>query len=610
MIERSLFKRSYFCLDALLWVLNKDTLRTRFLSLLLIGSLVVSSTAIITVATSYWQLFRESVFNSFDLIVDYSKFIFSYEAILRLWTFADGLPQRLITINYANAIDSSSSIFGTHPTNQPGLTVDSYPIGVALNPVTRKVYVTNEFSNTVSVINGVTATKEDTITVGNFPYAVATNPFTNRVYVTNRGSDTVSIIDGSTNSKLHNVTVGHSPVGIAVNPTANWIYVTNINSGTVSVIDGITNKITNNIAVNKAPYSIAVNPLTNKIYVTNIGSNTVSVIDGKDNKIVSNVTAGENPVGVAVNTLTDIVYVTNYASDTVSVIDGKDNKIIKNITVGKTPVGIAVNPLTNKIYVTNIGSNTVSVIDGKDNKIIKNITVNPSLRGSYKIGDPVLSMPILVKFPLIASLVAINTVDNTVYVTNTGSDTVSVIDGNKDNVVVKMIFNVDPPNSGSINCNNSQIPTNNYTMLSNGTNLVCYANPEHGFKFGSWSNLVYSDSNPIDLKLTQYGTLTANFKEALSLEQYLAIILGPISVLSVMAGWFFRRRQRKYLSKYMTKIDNIFDRLHVIDKQQCLTHLDGTRREITQLFKRGTISDTYYNILDRRITDYMDKVNK
>jgi YVTN family beta-propeller protein len=593
-------------------VFNKETPIRSILSLLLIVVLAVSSLAIIIIATSYWQLFRESVFKSFYLIVHYSKVIFNYLVIIKSWTFADGRPQQLITINYANAIDNSSSFVETDHSNQPGLTVDSYPIGVAVNPVTRKVYVTNEFSNTVSVINGVTVSKEDTITVGNFPYAVATNPFTNRVYVTNRGSDTVSIIDGSTNSKLHNVTVGNSPVGIAVNPTANWIYVTNINSGTVSVIDGITNKVTNTIAVNKAPYSIAVNPLTNKIYVTNIGSNTVSVIDGKDNKIVSNVTAGENPVGVAVNTLTNIIYVTNYASDTVSVIDGKDNKIIKNITVGKTPVGIAVNPLTNKIYVTNIGSNTVSVIDGKDNKIIKNITVNPSLRGSYKIGDPVFSMPILVKFPLIASLVAINTVDNTVYVTNTGSDTVSVIDGNKDNVVVKIIFNVNPPNSGTIDCNNHQIPTNNYTMLSNGTKLTCYANPEHGFKFSSWSwsNFIYSDSNPIILNLTQYGSLTANFKEALSFEQYLAIILGPISVLTIMVGWLFRRRQRKYFSRYMNKIDNTFDRLHIMDKQLCLTHLDGTRREITQLFKRGTISDTYYNILDRRIADYIDKVNK
>ncbi|HZE78780.1 MAG TPA: YncE family protein [Nitrososphaeraceae archaeon] len=537
---------------------------------MLIVVLAVSSLAIIIIATSYWQLFRESVFKSFYLIVHYSKVIFNYLVIIKSWTFADGRPQQLITINYANAIDNSSSFVETDHSNQPGLTVDSYPIGVAVNPVTRKVYVTNEFSNTVSVINGVTVSKEDTITVGNFPYAVATNPFTNRVYVTNRGSDTVSIIDGSTNSKLHNVTVGNSPVGIAVNPTANWIYVTNINSGTVSVIDGITNKVTNTIAVNKAPYSIAVNPLTNKIYVTNIGSNTVSVIDGKDNKIVSNVTAGENPVGVAVNTLTNIIYVTNYASD------------------------------------------TVSVIDGKDNKIIKNITVNPSLRGSYKIGDPVFSMPILVKFPLIASLVAINTVDNTVYVTNTGSDTVSVIDGNKDNVVVKIIFNVNPPNSGTIDCNNHQIPTNNYTMLSNGTKLTCYANPEHGFKFSSWSwsNFIYSDSNPIILNLTQYGSLTANFKEALSFEQYLAIILGPISVLTIMVGWLFRRRQRKYFSRYMNKIDNTFDRLHIMDKQLCLTHLDGTRREITQLFKRGTISDTYYNILDRRIADYIDKVNK
>lgn len=39
---------------------------------------------------------------------------------------------------------------------QPGVAVDSYPIGVAVNPITKKIYVTNEFSNTVSVIDGTT----------------------------------------------------------------------------------------------------------------------------------------------------------------------------------------------------------------------------------------------------------------------------------------------------------------------------------------------------------------------------------------------------------------------------------------------------------------------
>ena len=71
---------------------------------------------------------------------------------------------------------------------------------------------------------------------------------------------------------------------------------------------------------------------------------------------------------------------------------------------------------------TNIGSNTVSVIDTITNKVKGIITVNPSLGGSYKIHDPVLSMPITAKFPLIASLVAVNDISNMVYVTNTGSD--------------------------------------------------------------------------------------------------------------------------------------------------------------------------------------------
>jgi YVTN family beta-propeller protein len=91
--------------------------------------------------------------------------------------------------------------------NQLGLRVDTYPVGIAVNPVTRKIYVTNELSNSLSVISSSSNNVEDTITVGNFPYGVAVNPFDSRVYVANRGSYTVSVIDGSTNTKLHNITV-------------------------------------------------------------------------------------------------------------------------------------------------------------------------------------------------------------------------------------------------------------------------------------------------------------------------------------------------------------------------------------------------------------------
>ena len=452
-------------------------------------------------------------------------------SLLNVWT--QNLLTSKITIvpnAYAeNNISRIEQISSDRAVGQPGLAVDSYPIGVAVNPITKKVYVTNEFSNTVSVINGATDSVTDTIGVGSFPYGVTVNPFNDRVYVTNRGSNSVSVIDGPTNAKLANIIVGNSPVGIAVNPSTNWIYVTDINSGTMSVIDEITNKVTD------------------------------------------------------------------------------------TITVGKAPYGVAVNPITNKVYVTNIESNTVSVIDGRTNSIISSLTVNPSLQRPYVIGDPVLNMPILVKFPFIASLVVVNSVSNLIYVTNTGSDTVSIIDGNKDRVMVKVAFNVNPPNVGDIECNGQQILSNSSIRYSDGTDIVCIANPAHGYKFSAWSGVVDSSRNPIIFKASQYGTLTANFKESLSLEQYLAIIFGAVSIISITVGWIFRNRQRRYLNKYLTTIHTAYDTLYKNgDKkqQEYLLRLDTVRKEVTNLYIKGRISDAHYNVLDRVISDYIGKVNK
>ena len=446
-------------------------------------------------------------------------------------------------IYYANAIPyfngTSSGLVnsGQASSNQSALMVGTYPVRIAVNPVNNKIYVTNEFSNSVSVISGGLNSVTNTIPVGNFPYTVAVNPFNSRVYVTNRGSDSVSVIGGSTNTILDNITVQRSPVGIAVDPSADWIYVTNFNSNTVSVIDGITNKIITNVGTGKVPYGVALNPINKKVYVTNMLSNTVSVIDEITNKIIDNLTVGENPVGIAVNPTTNKIYVTNYSSNSVSVLDGSTNKVIDTSPVGRNPVGIAVNPTTNKIYATNLLSLTISVINASTNKVSSTITVNPSLSGSYRVHDPVSSLPLVARFPLIASLVAVNDVSNMVYVTNT--DTVSIVDGKVDGIVERLNFNITPPNSGDIQCNGQPIMQSVFAFYRNGTHLQCYADAGQGYEFNSWSNIAFGSSNPLDLRVSQYGsTLTANYKPTLTFEQYLAVILDPISVVSIIVGEF------------------------------------------------------------------------
>ena len=82
--------------------------------------------------------------------------------------------------------------------SSPTISVGTMPFGVAVNPSTNTVYVTNVFGDSVSVINGSNNHVKSTVTVGTHPHGVAVNPSTNTVYVTNESGNSVSVINGST----------------------------------------------------------------------------------------------------------------------------------------------------------------------------------------------------------------------------------------------------------------------------------------------------------------------------------------------------------------------------------------------------------------------------
>src|SRR4051812_29331256 len=67
------------------------------------------------------------------------------------------------------------------------------PRAIAVNPVTNLIYVANEFSNSVTVIDGANNSAA-TVMVGSGPVHLAVNPVTNKIYVTNNGSANVTVI--------------------------------------------------------------------------------------------------------------------------------------------------------------------------------------------------------------------------------------------------------------------------------------------------------------------------------------------------------------------------------------------------------------------------------
>jgi len=109
--------------------------------------------------------------------------------------------------------------------------------------------------------------------VGIAPGAVAVNALTNQIYVANQNSSNVTVIDGITNATT-SVPAGSAPKHLAVNPVSNKIYVANESGNNLTVIDGATNS-TLTVTAGTHPLAVGLNSVTNKIYVGN-GDNPFS----------------------------------------------------------------------------------------------------------------------------------------------------------------------------------------------------------------------------------------------------------------------------------------------------------------------------------------------
>jgi YVTN family beta-propeller protein len=85
------------------------------------------------------------------------------------------------------------------------------------------IYVTNQESNTISVIDGVQNIVVDTIKVGEIPRRVVSDVKSNLIYVSNQGSNDITVINGFKNSVIKTIPV-KEPFELAVNSESGKLY--------------------------------------------------------------------------------------------------------------------------------------------------------------------------------------------------------------------------------------------------------------------------------------------------------------------------------------------------------------------------------------------------
>lgn len=247
--------------------------------------------------------------------------------------------------------------------------------------VGKKLYVGNLQGNTVSVINTETDSVVATIPVVAGPYFLTV--VGHKIYASGTATDKVSVIDTNTDTEIEQITVGTAPWFSGVVGTK--LYVPNRLSNSVSVIDTVTDDVIATVSVTIGIQGARAIPVGTKVYISG-GGNTVSVINSLTDTVTASspITVGTTPYfGAAVGTK---LFIPNRSSANVSIIDTTtDTKT--NVTVGTNPFSVTV--LNGLVYVNNEGSDTISVINPATNTVISTMTVGDGPFYSTAGGDKI-----------------------------------------------------------------------------------------------------------------------------------------------------------------------------------------------------------------------------
>ncbi len=209
------------------------------------------------------------------------------------------------------------------------------PVHIALTPDSTKLYVANEYEDTISSFppgtpnaNQLNPVTTISLAAGSHPIFLAGTQNT-AMYVANNGNATVAVISQSSNVVTQIIPLGSvAPVAMAETPNGSKLYVANQGNGTagtgsVSSINPTDNSL-NPVVVNSwiSPVWVVARSDSARAYVLDSGAGKVFAIDTSTDKVL----AGAVPVGIGANFMfydkdRNRVYVTNPANGSVSIID-------------------------------------------------------------------------------------------------------------------------------------------------------------------------------------------------------------------------------------------------------------------------------------------------
>jgi YVTN family beta-propeller protein len=288
--------------------------------------------------------------------------------------------------------------------------VGDEPEGVAVSPDGRTVYVANQNSRILSVVDAATR-RVTPVRLRNTPRFVTTSRDGSLVFVSMYEKDMsgsgLAVVDAATRG-VTPVRLRNTPRFVTTSRDGSLVFVSmyekDMSGSGLAVVDAARRKVVRYLSTGVQPFTLAVGP-DDRVWVPIHSRGRLEIFSAGGHHMDARVTVPANPHAVAFSAGLRRAYTANHESNAVAVIDMRTDRLVKSVPVSKSPHSVAVSPDGRTVLVAGYEADTADLIDAA------------TLRrtGPFRVGD----MPQSVAFAADG---------RHGYVVNEGDDTVSVVD--------------------------------------------------------------------------------------------------------------------------------------------------------------------------------------
>ncbi len=233
------------------------------------------------------------------------------------------------------------------------------PSSVAINQTTGRVYAVLAAEHALVVIDANSDRILSKLNAGPHPYNLAIDERLNRVYVSNTFSDIVSVVHGDTNA-VDSLHLG-SEDDLLVDGKTSHLFLISYEDPNLKIFDPTTGRV-DKVEIGEHVWALDLSKETGTVYVTRVGAAQLVAIDERTHeKRVA--TVGAIPCALGLDEAAHRLFVVNYGDGTVTTLDTTSLQTLATAQVGSRPQSIVVSPEQHSIYIASAHRGTIERMD-------------------------------------------------------------------------------------------------------------------------------------------------------------------------------------------------------------------------------------------------------